>query len=1758
MVNEAELEAKRLQDEVKKLEKRRSTYTGFITRTETWVRNSAATASIQRLEVELESLERNYNKLSDTEFEIIDLTGDDTIVGSRLETTTLNVNELKAKLKEEIDRKRPQPTAQRNDGNLNQTSPFDFSSLLQTPKCNLPKLSLPTFDGRNAEEFLDFINSFDSMVHKNADVDDIDKFRYLQSCLKGEARQVISQMELTAANYKEAYGLLTKRYDNKALIVQSHIRKLFAIPDAADDSALALRRLVDQTKSHVRALLSLGSKEELADALLIYLTSSKLATSTKLRWEETTANEVPTWDKFEQFIEERSSILERFNPQLVNQALPATASTSKSHFKSKPRQSSAFLSVPNNTNCAICSSSGHLLTNCAKFLALDPVKRYDEIKRLDLCIVCFDRRHQARECTGEHCGLCNKRHHKLLHFPSSGKGGPSKPLGIQKSTTSHTIIDEEAATILGTVIVKLQAENGHHILCRALLDSGSMRNFVTTQVVQILNPPLINEQISVEGISSTATQVNKSCTFELQSQFNDTIGYNISCLVLPRITGVQPPSLINTTNWNVPPNLNLADPTFMKPGHVDLLIGAELFWQILLSGRIELGDGLPILQETKIGWVVAGSSTKRPACVSMLATTDNGTMCDPDNYHHLDKLVERFWLLENIPDQPLKLTSEEEKCELHFVNTTRRDSDGRYIVRLPFKHELSTLGSSYQIAMKRFKTIERKLARDPNMYNQYAAFIDEYIKLGHCEVVDNFDFTQPHAFIPHHCVLKPQSSSTKLRVVYDASCKYSNGLSLNDVLMNGPKLQPDLIHTILKWRTYRYVISADVTKMYRQVSIDPEDCNAQLIIWRQPDEPNHVILRLKTVTYGTKPGGYLAVRCLLQLAEDEGANFPLGAEVLKKSSYVDDMFMGSNKIAELLFKRIQTCNLLARAGFKLSKFCSNIEAALAGVELGDRERCLEIDDKEIVKTLGVMWEPNGDEFHFTYHTQNETKILTKNVVLSQLARMYDPMGLLAPIVTRGKVFFQAICKAKIPWDTALPNELKESWENYVQSLQEVKRLKFRRSIFEFARTEVDIQLHGFCDASQIAYGACCYVRVVYNNDTVSMTLFQARSRVTPLKKETMDITRLELEAALLLSSMIDDLLKNVLSEVNISKVYCWTDSSVVFHWIHSEAHEFEVFVRNRVAKIQRSSTAIEWRHVCGEYNPADLISRGEPIETILEKELLWLYGPFFLKNPQSQWPVSNVKLPRVEAPIVSSLVSTVADDITDTMRFGQPHPGILRSFAYVLRFIERCKNPALRKARRREIMKRKNKYKYIDIPTLAETEVAEKKFIKMIQTASFSATINCIKQNKFEQLSADVKPLAPFIDTEGIIRVGGRLSRAQISYEAKHQILLPFNHRYSRSLLFFLHHFRLFHGGVQLIMRTVRERYWILNCRRTAKHVINNCLVCFKIRPKMASQLMGELPEARVAQVTAFLVSGVDFFGPFSIRHHSRCRFQTTYYVAIFVCFTTKAVHMEIVPDNTTEAFINALMRFIADRGRVKKIYSDNATNFQGTSNQLKQVQKRLLADREIIAAACQKNGVEWSFIPARSPNFGGLWEASVKIAKGLMKAVMQRTSYTYDEFNTLVRQVTVLINSRPITPQSEDPNDLEPLTPGHFIYGGSPSLLPVMLDESKRELVIIHQNIQNKLNQYWRRWSTEYFHLLQSRGKWHKKVNSIKVGTMVLLREDNVPPLWWPIGRITATFPDETGNIRVVMVKTGKGEYRRGITNVAPIPNQSVDDKPT
>ncbi|XP_062704362.1 uncharacterized protein LOC134286717 [Aedes albopictus] len=448
---------------------------------------------------------------------------------------------------------------------------------------------------------------------------------------------------------------------------------------------------------------------------------------------------------------------------------------------------------------------------------------------------------------------------------------------------------------------------------------GSQSNFVSESLCQKLDLKRTRISLPVSGIGQATVNVHYKVNIALASRFGG-FEQEIDCLVLPKLTVSLPSRSVDISRWTIPRNLPLADPRFNISQGVDLIVGAELFFALLESQRLTLADGFPILQKTVLGYVVSGTSP---------AEAQKTVVCHVATEQDLNAQLERMWEVDDF-DVGRALTQEEQHVEDHFMRTVSRDDTGRYVVRLPLRESsVPFLGDSYKAAANllyssgvsklaaanRFSMMERRFAKDDELRVEYTQFMEEYLRLGHMEECSRVD--GPQFYLPHHAVRRPESTTTRTRVVFDASSKSHGQLSLNDVLFTGPTIQPALLAVVVNFRLPRYVFSADAEKMFRQVWVHPDDRRFQSVVWRSdPSQPlKHY--HLKTVTYGLASSPYQAARVLNKLAEDDGDQYPLAAPVVTKRFYVDDAFAGGDILEEVAETCQQLQELLARGGFTL-------------------------------------------------------------------------------------------------------------------------------------------------------------------------------------------------------------------------------------------------------------------------------------------------------------------------------------------------------------------------------------------------------------------------------------------------------------------------------------------------------------------------------------------------------------------------------------------------------------------------------------------------------------------------------------------------------------------------------------------------------------------------------------------------------------------------------------------------------------------------
>jgi len=439
--------------------------------------------------------------------------------------------------------------------------------------------------------------------------------------------------------------------------------------------------------------------------------------------------------------------------------------------------------------------------------------------------------------------------------------------------------------------------------------------------------------------------------------------------------------------------------------------------------------------------------------------------------------------------------------------------------------------------------------------------------------------------------------------------------------------------------------------------------------------------------------------------------------------------------------------------------------------------------------------------------------------------------------------------------------------------------------------------------------------------------------------------------------------------------------------------------------------------------------------------------------------------------------------------------------------------------------------------------------VKSAQADGFSKEISHLMKKKVINKKSNVIALNPFLDNDGVLRVGGRLDLSQISYDRKHPILLPKHHRLTE-LIIQHEHLKNLHAGPQLLMAAIRQTYWIIGARDLIRRFIHKCVTCRRQRAETMQQIMGSLPSDRITSAArAFVKTGVDFAGPVLLKT-GRGRGSRTEkaWIALFVCLAVKAIHLELVTSLSTEAFIATLKRFIARRGRPNAIYSDNGTNFIGANKEL----RRLTTSEEYndkIATHLQQDNIDWHFIPQKGSHFGGLWEAGVKSMKYHLRRVLGNASLTYEEMSTTLCQVEACLNSRPLTPLSSSPADLEPLTPGHFLITAPLNQLPEEdLSEVKVNRLSRWQHLQQLHQHFWKRWSKEYLNQLQQRVKWRIPKRNLQRNDLVILKEENTPPAKWVLGRVENLHFGQDGKCRVATVKTQNGTYVRPISKLVLI----------
>ncbi|XP_078347357.1 uncharacterized protein LOC144632559 [Oculina patagonica] len=1237
--------------------------------------------------------------------------------------------------------------------------------------------------------------------------------------------------------------------------------------------------------------------------------------------------------------------------------------------------------------CPLCDGR-HALAKCNKFLKSSVDERSDIIRSKGLCYGCFKTGHLSSGCINRStCEECGRRHHTLLHGVKrrTTASNPQDTQNTQQASSEKPPVAESASSNLINVAHSSAAEPAVITNCRiiqvilfhkenpekevkvyALLDDASDTTFVTTQVQRKLgiegvetsldlSTMLGHERITVKRIDGLVVQrLDKHTEVELPKAYARQS-------IPSRRDQIPRPETVN--RWPHLKKIQDKIPPYDQNVEIGLLIGCNCPKAIKPTEVIRGKSEEPYAVRTLLGWSIVGP----------VATSDT-----PLDDHALDSTCNRIIAREVIPGtrdsqfsfvfngktkEVINPSAIRQMFELDFVEhksnskhgLSKEDrkfieiveqgvhqcEDGHYELPLPLKNENINLPNNKTAALRRLSQLKRRFEakNGQRYYADYVEFMKKLIDSGYAERVPEMSDSEHKSsdqaqtkhnvwYIPHHGVYHPKKPN-KIRVVFDCAAEYESE-SLNKHLLQGPDLTNNLTGVLCRFRQETVAFICDIEAMFHQVKVNEEYRDLLRFLWwengdlmKQPKE-----YRMTVHLFGATSSPGCANFALKSTANDFEKEFgTTAADFLRNDFYVDDGLKSVSSVEEavkLVTDVKQMCN---RGGFRLHKFVSNSKEVISRIPEPDRadgvkELNLDLDSLPLERALGVQ------------------------------CSIFDPLGFVAPLLLDGKSILQELCRHEVGWDDPIPDEIKVKWEKWRADLLQVQRVSIPRCYKpeNFGRV-VNAQLHHFSDASVKGYGQCSYLRLTDEHQRIHCSFVMGKSRVAPLKPVT--IPRLELTAAVC-SVRISQQLRQEL-EYHIDQEYFWTDSRVVLGYISNESRRFHVFVANRVQEIQENTSVDQWKYVESKQNPADEASRGMKAQELLDSR--WITGPAFLWERENQWLASkeeDYKLQESDPEVKKSVVMVTAS----TMQTAQTHPEKLslaerieyfsdwyrakRAVALCQRYI-RCLRDRVHKKQGSQEETRQLK--------VSDLKSAECEIIRTTQKKAFKEEIAILQKMKQESTDPDSRDFAqqrkvnmktcssvykldPFIDEDGILRVGGRLRRASLADNIKFPIILP---RDSHATKLIIKHFheRTRHQGKGMTLNEIRSNgFWVVSGSSVVASLISSCVKCQRLRGAVQEQRMSDLPEDRLESTPPFTYCAVDFFGPFIVKEGRK---ELKRYGVLFTCMASRAIHLEIANSLETDSFINALRRFINRRGPIRQLRSDRGTNFVGARNELTQ-----------------------------------------------------------------------------------------------------------------------------------------------------------------------------------------------------------------------------
>jgi len=1632
-------------------------------------------------------------------------------------------------------------------------------------KLRLPDLKCDEFSGEGATnlQFHSFLSQFKNVVGNRSNLDKSTKLTYLKTFVKGYAAKIIQHLQICEENYEIALNLLKTEFLDEEALIDDLLAKLLKLTPKVDNTFLEMKIYLNDVRC-ILSDLNLYKKDFMSDnagnLLLSHIVFSRLPVLFRQELVRKLGCKYPT---LQQILDNYVEIVRLLNMRKPFSPPEQNKTNDKIDFQKRTvsrsitvdEKSAQFDDAGQKPRfCKLCSATGHSMLHCRRYDSFST--RKNRCVALKMCIRCSSTRHNEQECNANltyPCLFCKSR----AHISALCSKYAPQVVHNHCFNSSH---DSNNNFLLPTVKVKLAVGN-RVTTVRCLLDTGSQRSYFSSNVLRRLN---INNE--------TKTDLNVTTFLDNGSRSFSEIAATIS---VPSERDYVIPVLINenfdlkycvdgmkTAHDNISRKYKLCDRANRDEVCLDGLLGVDSLQCFstfelvsclggkaikLASGVVPIGNVDSFLSEAQLEAKYRAFKSADESSVDMSVV--NYVMnpikvnCDPlDSLFDdssIDGKMDTMFSLESMGIDD----NEEEYCTDEVVKFEAGIQliDGKYHVDLPWKENVTDVKSNFNISRAVVRKVVSNLHRD-GLYDRYENVLQQQLEGDILEPIslDDID-VESHVWIPHRPVLKKDSATTKVRIVLNCSLKLGDTPSLNEAAFPGINLLNNLLDLLLKIRADRYLVMADIKSAYLMIKLKTDyDKNKFSILWIDRNG-KLVAYRYKSIVFG-----YISSPFMLHyIIRHHLKNYPDDdcTDLIKNQMYVDNLFYTGRNVDCLRSTYLEACKRLAEGGFELREWASNCSDLSVQFEADNRSM---IAPETTVKVLGYNYCATSDELRIADFDVKSALSVTKREVLSYVARVFDPLGFVLPVLVAAKIFLSRLWKQKLEWDEQLEPDLVEQWNRVKSSIDKVTTLTFNRSAYE--GDEISLTL--FCDSSKSAYGFCCYVKCASSVD--SQLLF-AKVKVAPKKSKT--LPTLELLAAFMALKCLPSIIKSLKGRV--TDVSVCIDAQVVLSWILTKnVKSKNVFARNRIADISKLRTEIlelwgvdvKFRYVPTDINPSDLLTRGLTFDEFSNRLKFWKRGPEFLNEQIVDWPSEPLNCLSENSKLLTmNVVHDAKSNVIPVEKFSSLSK-MIRVVTLVLKFISK-----LRKSQESEL------------------DLAQKARVRVF----------AIEQSKFfsqereyllgignrDHVPPLVKNLNLYIDDDGLIRSKGRLAQCDyFSEDIRNPVLLP-RHSPVTGLVIADVHRRCMHMGVATTLAGVRKGgFWIPKGRAAVHGVLSRCIDCKKINahpykyPKP-----NDYVRDKVNFVTPFNSCGIDFTGHFWVRIDDVSRKM---YLLVFTCLNIRAIHLELLPDMSCRSFLLAFIRFTNAHGMPSSIYSDNAQTFL-TSMGI--VENSSISDE--FSNYLIENNVRHIRIPLYSAWVGAAWERMIRTVKSALYKVVGRKKMCYFELITVISDIVNVVNSRPLTYRGND-DDLEFITPNNFLKNDTGrSLLfggvcgAELTVPNRRELVTALERRETMLERFKELWYDDYLLSLRETNRdlyqeeWQDR---IQVDDVVMISAPNKPRPSWQMGRVCETLRGKDGKIRCVKVirpDSSQGVY--SISQLYPLelsvcPSSCVIEEPT